>query len=170
MSVRIKKSKRLKRTTGLAGILNKLNRQIKKIEEKTLAGLIKSAIIVRRDMDKTPPLIPVDFGNLRSSFFTVTSKGGIKAGSKVKFKGEDRAEAMAKQHSQVTGNWASGKGAIKGPWVVLGFTAYYAPFVHENIGANFKRPGAGAKFFEAALKRNKHIILKTIRDSAKVKK
>lgn len=53
------------------------------------------------------------------------------------------------------------------PVVRLGFSAYYAWKVHENVGANFKRPGAGAKFLEAALKRNKNQILKTIAREAK---
>jgi hypothetical protein len=50
----------------------------------------------------------------------------------------------------------------------LGFTANYAWYVHENVGANFKRPEAGAKFFEAALKRNTDKILDIIKKEAKV--
>lgn len=48
--------------------------------------------------------------------------------------------------------------------VVFGFSANYAVFVHENVGANFKRPGAGAKFFEASLKRNVYKSVLIIRD------
>ncbi len=55
------------------------------------------------------------------------------------------------------------------PAVRLGFTASYAWWVHENVGANFKRPGAGAKFLEAALKNNANEILETIRKNAEVK-
>lgn len=53
------------------------------------------------------------------------------------------------------------------PVVRLGFSANYAWFVHEMVGANFQRPGAGAKFLEAALKRNKDTILKTIAREAR---
>jgi hypothetical protein len=49
---------------------------------------------------------------------------------------------------------------IKG--LVMGFTANYAVHVHENIGANFQRPGAGAKFFEASLKSNQSVMLSII--------
>jgi len=37
------------------------------------------------------------------------------------------------------------------------------------VGANFQRPGAGAKFFEAALKRNQGKILEIIRQEARIK-
>lgn len=55
----------------------------------------------------------------------------------------------------------------KNPVVNLGFSANYAWYVHEMVGANFQRPGAGAKFFEAALKRNKAQILKIVAREAR---
>ena len=57
----------------------------------------------------------------------------------------------------------------KVPAIELGFGADYAVAVHEMVGAHFKRPGAGAKFFEAALKRNHKKIIETIRRYAKIK-
>lgn len=54
------------------------------------------------------------------------------------------------------------------PAVIMGFSANYAPFVHENVGASFKRPGAGAKFFEASIKRNGPQMLTVIAQEAKV--
>lgn len=39
--------------------------------------------------------------------------------------------------------------------VIIGFSANYAIFVHENYGASFGREGAGAGFFIAALNRYK---------------
>lgn len=56
-----------------------------------------------------------------------------------------------------------------GPGVLMGFTANYAVYVHENMEASFKRPGSGAKFLEAALLRNKQKIVEIIRNSAAVK-
>jgi hypothetical protein len=35
----------------------------------SMAGLIKAAAFIRRDMDMTPPLIPVDTGVLRASWY-----------------------------------------------------------------------------------------------------
>jgi hypothetical protein len=54
---------------GLDDVMKNLNKEVQAIEGKTMKGLIKAAIIVRRDMDKTSPKIPVDTGNLRSSWF-----------------------------------------------------------------------------------------------------
>ena len=53
--------------------------------------------------------------------------------------------------------------------VLMGFTANYAVWVHEMVDAVFKRPGAGAKFFEYALKRNKQKILEIIRNNARIR-
>lgn len=119
---------------GRGNVLRNLNKEINNIKGGTLKGLIRAAIIVRRDMDKTSPLIPVDQGNLRASWFT-----------------------DPQQHR-------------KGPVVRLGFTAGYAWYVHEMIGAHFQRPGAGAKFFESSLKHNANKMLKVIREEAKIKK
>ncbi len=61
---------------------------------------------------------------------------------------------------------------VKGSSMTMGFTANYAAAVHELMdgdGVNWSRPGSGAKFFEAALKRNKLVILKIIQGKAKIK-
>jgi len=122
---------------GMDVVLANLNKEIAKIEVRSTVGLIDSAIVIRRDMDKTPPLIPLDTGNLRASWFTTSFR-------KVKQFG-----------------------------LVLGFNANYAVFVHEMIGKgkkiNWKRPGSGPKFFEAALKRNKDNILRIIGTNARIK-
>jgi len=117
---------------GMDNVLRNLNKEIEKMGGSSGKGLIKSAALLRRSMDTESPLIPVDLGNLRVSWFTDLRK-----------------------HSN-------------GYEMRLGFTANYAWYVHENVGANFKRPGAGAKFFEAALKRNTDKILDIIKKEAKV--
>lgn len=151
---------------GLERVIHNLNKEIKAIEGRSLKGLIRAGIIVRRDMEFTSPIIPVDLGNLRSSFFTVTSKGATtdRGGG---FKGP-RAGELAAGHSAAIG---AAKGAIQGdkPKLTLGFSANYAVHVHENIGAIFQRPGAGAKFFQAAFRRNKDRILEVIREEAQIK-
>ena len=55
---------------GMDVVLANLNKEIMKIEGRSMKGLIEAAILIRRDMDKTPPLIPIDLGNLRASWFT----------------------------------------------------------------------------------------------------
>jgi len=51
--------------------------------------------------------------------------------------------------------------------VLMGFSANYALFVHENDNAHFQRPGAGARFFEIALDREKEKIFQIIQNSIK---
>jgi len=117
---------------GMDIVMSNLNRELLAIKGRSMKGLIEASILIRRDMDKTPPLIPIDTGNLRASWFTTSfHKGGLSG-------------------------------------LKIGFSANYAMWVHENIGASFKRPGAGAKFFEASLKRNKDEIIKIIRNNAQI--
>jgi hypothetical protein len=117
---------------SLATVMRNLNKEIKKIEGRSMEGLVDAAVIIRADMDKTPPLIPVDTGHLRNSWTAQPIHG------------------------------------LKGPALLIGFTIEYALFVHEMYGANFQRPGAGAGFFVASLKRNKQNILEVIRKAAQI--
>src|SRR6056297_118046 len=136
-----------KRIRGTDKVLRNLNREIKQIEGRTMKGLIRAGIIVLRDMDKTSPKIPVDERNLQASQFLVATRGGVERGSNPSFKGEN-AERMQAEHSSTLSREASAVAASKQPVVRLGFSANYAWYVHEMVGANFQRPGAGAKFFE----------------------
>ena len=122
---------------GLHTVMRNLNREIKKIEGRTMQGLIEAARHIRYDMEVTSPIIPVDTGNLRQSWFT-------------------RALSTVGDITHFVA-------------LMIGFTASYAVWVHEMVGAHFKRPGSGAKFFEAALKRNKRVILNIIRKHARVR-
>jgi len=160
-----------KEKASLQEVMKNLNREIKGIEERTLKGMIEGVIGVRRDMDKTPPLIPVFVGNLRQSWFTVTSKGTTLHGKSPTFKGRE-AGKLGAEHSTVKTVIAGRAEAKsrKGPVVAFGFSAHYAMYVHEMYGANFQRPGAGAGFFVASIKRNKKKILDAIKENAKVKK
>lgn len=61
--------------TGIKGmdiVLANLNKEIVKMKINSIVGLLSAAGFIRRDMEKTYPLIPIDFGNLRASWF-VTS-------------------------------------------------------------------------------------------------
>lgn len=155
------------RLDGLDAVLRNLNGEITRIKGRSLKGLIRGAIVVRRDMDKVSPTIPVDTGNLRSSYFVVTSKGATEEGLTATFKGE-KAGAMVTDHN-VSIN--ENKSMIRGkePALVMGFSAFYAAFVHENIGVFFRRPGAGAKYLQSALYRNIKNILRIIAREAKIR-
>lgn len=136
---------------GIDKIMYKLTKQIELIEGRSAMGLIESARFVREDMGRTPPLIPFDTGNLEGSWFVTSFKEG------------------------------------NSPAVIMGFSANYAAWVHEMVDADFTstrirygpgkgrrreytpRAGAGAKFLEAAIKRNVGNILEIIRNTAQVK-
>jgi len=141
---------------GIGTVLRNLNREIKKIKNDSLKGLILVAIAIRRGMDEHAPTIPIDTGNLRASWFT------------------------------------DSKHTMWGPSVTMGFTAEYAFKVHEMVGANFagsphlvkrtkkgnvtaktkkylRRKDAGAKFFEASIKREAPHALKTIKGAAVIR-
>jgi len=151
---------------GLQNVLQGLRSRIDEIEGATLKGLIRGAIVIIRGTEETPPLTPIDTGNLRASRFIVTSRGGAQMGRSPSFEGED-ATRMASDHSQVTARQSAEAQASRGPAVVLGYTAHYATVVHEKVGANFQRPGAGAKFLEASIKRNEGEVTRLIQEEAK---
>jgi hypothetical protein len=55
------------------------------------------------------------------------------------------------------------------PFVVeIGLTAFYAPYVHENVEANFQKPGATAKFLERPLREEVDGAAMDIRRQVKV--
>jgi len=118
---------------GIDEVNVNLHAALQGLEFKSITAMQETARIIRYDMDKTPPLIPVGkTGKLRASWFVSSFK------------------------------------TPKGPGLVMGFSANYAVYVHEMVGAHFRRPGAGAKWFEAALKRNHNKMLKIIEKDAKI--
>lgn len=152
---------------GLDKVLRNLKKETDKIKGRSLKGLIKASILVRSDTEKTSPKIPVDTSNLRASYFTVTSKGSTTEGGSPQFKGDD-SEKLSSGHNEVVND---AKSLVRGrePGLALGFSAFYAWYVHEAIDNKFLRPGSGPKFLEAALNRNRKRVLKVIADEAKIK-
>jgi hypothetical protein len=56
-----------------------------------------------------------------------------------------------------------------GPSVTVGYTATYAPFVHEMPTTfNYTKPGTGPKFLQKAVANNQPMILSIIQKRAKV--
>ena len=157
------------RLVGMEKVLRNLNREISKIEGGTLRGLIRSAILIRRDMEATPPLIPVDTGNLRASFYTISLKpvqGQVKSVGFV----DDEGGKLSQGHSEALQEAQRELANFgKNPAVAIGFSAYYAFKVHEDMMAHFKRPGSGPKFLEAAIERNSKNILDLIREEVRIR-
>jgi hypothetical protein len=160
--------------TGIKGfdeVMKNLNAEIEAIKDRSMKGLIKSAIIIRRSMDRIPPLVPVDKGNLRASWFVVTAKGQETA--KPTFTHTD-SKVLSKLNASYNSAVSEAQGIVAGrtSFIVIGFGANYASPVHEMYGkgeVNWTRTNSGPKFFESAIKRNKDTILKTIQENAKIK-
>jgi hypothetical protein len=152
-------------------LMEELNLQISQVKGGTLKGLIMAAAHIRRQTEAQSPLTPVDTGNLRASWF-VTSASGVSAGrGNPKFKGPKTAK-MGLEHPEVIARSQAELKAMNNPnheFVMLGYTANYGGWVHEMIGANFKRPGSGPKWLESAIKSNASKIVEIVRDNAKVK-
>ena len=155
--------------TGIRTISKNLNKEILLMKGKTLAGLISASIVVRRKMDSTPPLVPVDTRNLDHSWFVVTAKT-INDGKSPSFKGENKGE-MATKHQEVIGTEKSGLAVIKIPMLTMGFSANYAIYVHERVGddINYQRPNSGIHFFKSALEKSKPEMLQAIKNHAKIR-
>jgi hypothetical protein len=118
---------------GANQVIRTLQAMEARMHKGAMRGLIRGAMMILRDCDKTPPKIPVDTGNLRASQFAHPS-------------------------------WELGKDK---PKVTLGYAAFYAWYVHENVGANFQRPGAGAKWLEASMNRNKAEVRRIIAEEVR---
>lgn len=150
---------------GLDRVMKNLNKEIDQIKDRTMKGLIRASIIITRGMDKK---IPVDLGNLRASRFTTTPKS-VRQGKSPTFKG-DEVDKLSQQHQMVVTDAQKVLMASKHVAIMMGFTAYYAWYVHEMVGATFQRGTAEAKFFESTLKEKKDEVLAMIAKEAKIKK
>ncbi len=152
---------------GVEKVMANLNKEIAKLKVKGMAGLIEAAIIIRRDMDITPPLIPVDWNNLRSSWYITTTTGSV-AGDSPGFKGKE-AGKMGSQHTSVVTAASNKAKSFPHPVVIMGFSAIYAAAIEEMKKKHpWKRPSSGPKFFESALNRNKALILTVIANSTRI--
>ena len=154
---------------GIDNVLANLNKELQNIKGRSLKGLIRASIILRNSMEKDVPRIPVDTSNLRASWFVAVSDGSIANGKSSEFNTKEKSgERVAREHiGKVQKHMSFVQGPI--PAIIMGFTAYYALPVHENIGAQFKAPGAGAKFFEVHLQTKQKQMLEMIQKEVQIK-
>lgn len=169
---------------GFEQVMTRLNKALLEIEGGSVRGLVLAADSIRIATESTPPLTPVDLGNLRASWFVVTSsKDRVKLpeirnerGKLVRegrFRGPN-AESMKKEHKMVKVLAESEISSQDDLHIVMmGYSANYAVHVHEGphglLDAHFKRPGAGIKWFEAAFTRNSKKIIRVIAANARIK-
>ena len=125
------------RITGIEKVEANINKELAKIKLKSSAGLVMAASEVLVDADKTPPLVPVDFGPLRESTHVDPPYKTPEGDPYVVFGYSANYAAAVHEMMQSP----SGK------------------------PINWSRPGSGPKFFEASLKRNKKKILRIIKEA-----
>lgn len=173
--------KPMSRVPGLNEAVNQINIKIAKTKMYTLQGMIEAAKFIRRETETKPPVTPVDKGNLKASWFTVSSNGiepdvEGKSGNfvrnpRVKMKVKDFKAAHTNAIESAKAEVESHK--VIGPMVIMGYSAPYALFVHEmeytRPGVQWSRKGSGGKWLEAAFKRNKNKIVDLITEKAKIK-
>jgi len=153
------------KVTGLERISQELHDKVHDIKDANIRGFIKSIVLIQGEMEKSMPAVPLDLGNLRASFFSVTAKGvGRKIGG---FSGdsEDVAE-LEQDHIEAINEGISDVIHNKGMVAVLGFSANYSWWVHENVGGGVKwsKAGTGPRFFSTALENNQEKILEIIKN------
>ncbi len=177
---------------GLDKVIKNLNKEISMIEGRTVGGMLQAGLLVKREAQK---ITPVDTSNLKASAYVVW--GGGKANTKVrrgssdgKFRDKTKSKSskgsaskMASQDKAVVSERSSK--TYRFPFAEIGFTAFYALFVHENLTASHvKRKkvklfgGSGetnvqsgqAKFLEQALMQNAKRVFDIITRKAKIKR
>lgn len=119
---------------GLKPVMDRLNREIQKVKNRTVLGMAESVAYLHQKMLTEYPVIPKDSGDLRDSWFIHTFNVPVN------------------------------------PSVEFGFTAFYAPFVHEMLSPEieWKEPNSGPKFLEAHIKRELGEMLKIIKMRATI--
>lgn len=163
---------------GLDNVLKNLDREIQKIENGTLRGLVRAGLLIRREAQLMAPVVT---GNLRASAYVATSKQKIAAGGSPKFRGKESTK-RGENHNQAIQS-ARNELPSQGKAVVrIGFSAVYAHYIHEIPSAGqkggmnhpkkamqFSEVGQW-KFLQKAIMLNQRKILDLIIKEAKVKK
>lgn len=94
------------------------------------------------------------------------TKAGVRAAA-LKVKADSvRFTPIDKGNLRASAYVNSGDSVLMGPYAEIGYTAFYAPFVHE-ISKNYTK--GGWKFLQRAVIKNRLVILMTIREFARVR-
>lgn len=157
---------------GMAEVQANLNKELGRIKSGSIDGLIKAAAFIRYETEHTTPLTPRDLGNLVSSWF-VTTASRTPEGKGAEFKGPRKAELSVGHISAMTeaqGIARSKTNAFK-KFLIMGYSANYAGFIHEMLGAtHFHRPGSDIKWLEIHLRNNIKKMVEIVRTTIKIKK
>lgn len=141
-------------------VIAEFHRRVGNAELYTLRGLIKVATLIHNETLRGDVHTPIDLGNLRHSWFVVTSRGGLHAGKSVSSFSGPKAAEYAAGHSALVAEMKQRtehlQAQYNGPFVIIGYSANYAMYVHEMLGANFnqgkrKDPRGGPRWFSTAI-------------------
>jgi hypothetical protein len=165
----------------LPAVLERINKRIMEIPNRALPGLIKAVILIHDETLKGDTTTPIDLGNLRQSWFVVTSRGAIQTGGGKTHEPENtpqftgpRAGHYAALHTSALTEMRGKANLLakfyEGPFVILGYSVDYALWVHENTGAEFKHDRdekTGAKWFQRALAKHEDRIVNIVAEEAR---
>ena len=162
-------------------VMANLNKEIGKIKDASEKGMINAAIFIRNQTESTPPVTPVDLGNLRSSWFITTAskkvandqwnKGFRKSNaSGKKISNKDMASAHTAAISDAKGEIQRMNSNNK-KFLMMGYSANYAGYVHEFVSPNinWKREGANAKWLQSHIYTNSQKIFQIIAETSKIR-
>jgi hypothetical protein len=118
------------------------------IENDVLIGLLQGAVLIQDDMDKTPPLMPIDTGALHAGFKIRPKESGVGIGVEAGW-----YDTIVEKTDPKTGKTRT--------------VDQYAAYVHEMTSPpygpiNWSKLGSGPKFLEASFKRNSSKIIKGV--------
>lgn len=130
---------------GLDTVLLRMHRELEGVVQGSLKGLVALGLFI---LSESGRLVPVDVGNLRASGYLMWENGA--ESSPGGFKGGDAAE-MSANHTNVKTIAKFRVRMSKEPVVLVGYSAYYAIYVHEDLTANHNK-----------LKRVKHDLAQVI--------
>jgi hypothetical protein len=151
-------------------IMDNLEKEIKLIKGGTIQGMIRSAAMIREETEKGSVKTPVDYGNLRASWFTVTQNAIPVGKGSAGFNGP-KGDKVASEHRTVIGEKQGELKTEKSPAIFFGYSAFYAGFIHEMLNVkNWTRKGSGTQWFQKAIVKKSPEILSTIQKYAKIRK
>ena len=154
---------------GVTNSLAQLRRAVAKYKNKSRKGLIKAALLIKRN-SMSRAYSPRDLGNLAGSHFVVWS-GGIDSPTPtfvtdLKHAGTNLISKLNTSHGIAVAEEDASVGS--NPFqVVIGVSAFYALFVHEADESVEFRVGQ-RKFLQRAISENLPNILAVIAAEARV--
>ena len=167
------------RLHGLEKMLDNLRKESAEIYNKSIAGMYKGAMLILREATIK---CPIDLGNLRASGFVMGNGAKVKGVRVKRKKGtsprfvEERASSKTKKpgiaarmsadHQQVISKHERATDKAFNPMVVIGFSAYYAVYVHEDPWSYHTK--GQYKFLYLAMQENTAKVLSMITEEAKL--